>query len=160
MARLSLARLIAILVPFLLLGGALVSQYAGGLVPCEMCLWQRWPHLVAIALALVAIGLRGNPGASRAFVVPAALAIIVSGGIGVYQAGAEYHWWQGPAQCTAPAFSGSGADILAQVMAAPVVRCDVPQWTLAGISLAGFNAILSIGFGLLALALTRPVRTR
>jgi len=146
MTNLSRARLIAILVPNALLWGAIGSQYIGHLVPCEMCMWQRWPHVAAIVLALVAILLRGNPPASRAVTVLAALAILVSGGIGVYHAGVEYHWWTGPERCT-----GSHFTSLADLMKAPVVMCDVPQWKLAGISLAGFNAIFSILGGLAAL---------
>lgn len=147
MTNLSRARLIAILVPNALLWGAIGSQYIGHLVPCEMCMWQRWPHLAAIVLALVAILLRGQPSASRAFTVLAALAILVSGGLGVYHAGVEYHWWLGPQRCT-----GSHFTSLADLMKAPVVMCDVPQWKLAGISLAGFNAIFSILGGLAALS--------
>jgi len=145
---LSRARLIAILVPNALLWGAIASQYLGGLVPCEMCMWQRWPHLVAIGLALLAILLRGNPSASRSLTLLAALAILVSGGIGVYHAGVEYHWWQGPARCTSGGFTS-----LADLMAAKPVMCDVPQWTLFHVSLAGFNAIISIVAGLAILSL-------
>ena len=148
MTNLSRARLIAILVPNALLWGAIGSQYIGHLVPCEMCMWQRWPHVAAIALALVAIALRGQPSASRGFVLLAALAILVSGGIGVYHAGVEYHWWQGPPRCT-----GGGFHSLEDLMKAPVVMCDVPQWTLAHISLAGFNAIFSILAGLAVIVL-------
>ncbi len=158
MTRLSLARLIAIMTPTLLLGGALVSQYAFHLVPCEMCLWQRWPHLAAIVLALVAIGLRGAPPVSRAATALAALAIIVSGAIGVFHAGVEYHWWTGLTACAAPALSGSGRDMLAQIMAAPIVRCDQPQWTLWGLSLAGFNALFSLASGGTILWLIRKAR--
>ncbi|MBA2932830.1 disulfide bond formation protein B [Sphingomonas sp. CGMCC 1.13654] len=146
MTNLSRARLIAILVPNLLLWGAIGSQYIGHLVPCEMCMWQRWPHVAAIVLALIAIALRTQPSASRAFTLLAALAILVSGGIGVYHAGVEYHWWTGPERCT-----GSHFTSLADLMKAPVVMCDVPQWKLAGISLAGFNAIFSILGGLATL---------
>jgi disulfide bond formation protein DsbB len=146
MTSLSRARLIAILVPNILLWGAIGSQYIGHLVPCEMCMWQRWPHVAAIVLALIAIALRGQPSASRLFVVLAALAILASGGIGVYHAGVEYHWWQGPPRCT-----GSGFTSLADLMKAPVVMCDIPQWKLAGISLAGFNAIISIVAGLVVI---------
>ena len=147
MTNLSRARLIAILLPNALLWGAIASQYIGHLVPCEMCMWQRWPHVAAIALALVAIALRQQPSASRGFVVLAALAILVSGGLGVYHAGVEYHWWQGPPRCT-----GGGFHSLEDLMKAPVVMCDVPQWKLAGISLAGFNAIFSILGGLAVLS--------
>jgi disulfide bond formation protein DsbB len=155
MTNLSRARLIAILVPNLLLWGAIGSQVFGHLVPCEMCMWQRWPHVAAIVLALIAILLRGNPSASRTFTVLAALAILVSGGIGVYHAGVEYHWWTGPERCTGGHFTS-----LADLMKAPVVLCDVPQWKLAGISLAGFNAIFSTLGGLAALFYASRRRVR
>src|SRR3546814_15819647 len=73
----------------------------------------------------------------------AAVAIALSGAIGVYHAGVEYHWWAGATACTAT-FSGTGDDVLAQIMNAPLVRCDTAQWTLFGISLAGFNALFSL----------------
>jgi disulfide bond formation protein DsbB len=154
------ARLLAILVPNALLWGAIGSQYLGGLVPCEMCMWQRWPHVAAISLALVAILLSKQPPASKAFTALAALAILVSGGIGAFHAGVEYGWWKGPEACTAPSLTGgaSGADLLRQILAAPVVRCDKPQWMLAGISLAGYNAIISILSGGLILSLLRRAR--
>jgi disulfide bond formation protein DsbB len=138
MTNVSRARLIAILVPNALLWGAIGSQYIGHLVPCEMCMWQRWPHLAAILFALIAILTRRTP-VSRLFTALAALAILVSGGIGVYHAGVEYHWWLGPPRCT-----GSGFTSLADLMKAPTVMCDVPQWKLWNISLAGWNAIISI----------------
>lgn len=155
MTNLSRARLIAILLPNALLWGAIGSQVFGHLVPCEMCMWQRWPHVAAIVLALIAIALRGNPPASRAFTLLAALAILVSGGIGVYHAGVEYHWWTGPTRCTGNHFTS-----IADLMKAPVVMCDVPQWKLGGISLAGFNAIFSILGGLLVAGLATRKRAR
>jgi disulfide bond formation protein DsbB len=143
-STLSTARLIAIMAPTLLLGGAIVSQYVGGLYPCEMCYWQRWPHLAAIGLALLAILLRNGP-ISRLLTLLAGIAILVSGAIGVFHAGVEYHWWEGLTRCsTAPLAGGSNADILANIMATPLIRCDQAQWTLGGISLAGFNALFSL----------------
>jgi len=158
-SRLSAARFVAIMTPVALLGGAIGSQYLGGLFPCEMCYWQRWPHLAAIALALVAIILRGSPGLSRMFTVLAALAIGVSGGIGVFHAGVEYHWWEGLTACSTNLGSG-GMSTMDAIMNAPLIRCDVAQWTLGGISLAGFNAILSIGAALLTLFLALTKRGR
>lgn len=149
-----LARLIALLVPSALMAGALGSQFIGHLVPCEMCHWQRWPHYTAIALAALAF-LVPQRGTQQVLVALAALAILTSGAIGVFHAGVEYHWWQGITPCatTLTDTSGSTADVLAKIMAAPVVRCDAPQWTLFGISLAGFNAIFSIAGGATILAL-------
>lgn len=144
------ARLLALIVPSALMLGALGSQYVGGLHPCEMCYWQRWPHDVAIVLALFAFGTRVNK-ASHVLVALAALAIMVSGGIGVFHAGVEYGWWPGITTCSTTAAGVSLEDI----MRAPVVRCDVPQWTLLGISLAGYNAIISLGAGAVILGLLR-----
>jgi len=131
-----------------LIAGALGFQYLGGLKPCEMCHWQRWPHYAALPIALLAF-VPGMP--QRPLVALAAIAIAVSGAIGVAHAGVEYHWWQGFTPCTST-FS-SGGDTLTAIMNAPVVRCDAPQWTFAGISLAGFNAIVSLGGALVILVL-------
>jgi len=152
MTRFAQARLAALLLPTALMLGALGSQYIGGLFPCEMCHWQRWPHEAAIALALFAFPLRERPW-GRILVGLAIAAILASGAIGLFHAGVEYHWWQGITRCSAPVAGQSSADILAQIMATPMIQCDVPQWTLFGISLAGFNAIVSIlgGLGIIAL---------
>jgi disulfide bond formation protein DsbB len=143
------ANAIAFLVPAGLMAGALGSQHIGGLYPCEMCHWQRWPHYAAIAMALLAFA---RPALRQPLVILAALAILVSGAIGAFHAGVEYHWWQGITACSQTAAGSTMSDILK----APIVRCDQPQWTLAGVSLAGFNAIFSILGGLAALTvLTR-----
>lgn len=137
------ANRLALLIPGALLAGALVSQYVGGLYPCEMCHWQRWPHYVAVAIAAVALGTHGR--IRRTLVLLAALSIAVSGAIGVFHAGVEYGWWPGITTCASTVRpTGSTEDMLAQIMNAPMVRCDVPQWSVAGISLAGFNAIFSL----------------
>lgn len=151
------ARLAALLLPSALMLGALGSQFIGGLFPCEMCHWQRWPHEIAIALALFAFPL-GNKPSGRTVLALAIVAILVSGAIGVFHAGVEYHWWQGITRCSAPITATSTTDIFAQIMATPMIQCDVPQWTLFGISLAGFNAIFSIlgGLGVIALWRRKP----
>lgn len=146
------APIVAFAVPLLLYGGALVSQYGFGLHPCEMCYWQRWPHQAAMPLAALALLMRRNDGAMRLFTILAALAIAVSGAIGIFHAGVEYGWWEGLTTCSTTA---SGPISLDDIMAAPITRCDVPQWTLAGISLAGFNAIFSLAGAAFVLALLR-----
>jgi disulfide bond formation protein DsbB len=148
--NLGLARAVALATPALLLGGAYVSQYGFGLYPCEMCWWQRWPHFAALALALVAFV---RP--SRMLVWLAGLAILVSGLIGAFHAGVEYGWWQGLTACTSTA-SGSG-DPLKDILAAPIVRCDVAPWSLFGISLAGWNFLFSTA-GALAVFFAMPGR--
>lgn len=146
------ARLLALLAPAALLAGALGSQYIGGLYPCEMCHWQRWPHYAALGVALAAFA-AGSGKAARPLVLLAAVLILASGAIGLFHAGVEYGWWKGLTRCAAVTTSGSGADILKEIMATPMIRCDQAQWTLFGISLAGFNAILSLGSGSAIIAL-------
>jgi len=93
------------------------------------------------------------------FVLFAGVLIAVSGAIGVFHAGVEYHWWQGITACTAPATGGDPMAMLTEALRRPLVRCDVPQWTLFGISLAGFNAILSLA-GAAAIFALAPRRGR
>jgi disulfide bond formation protein DsbB len=150
----AIARLIALLLPAALLGGALGSQYLGGLHPCEMCYWQRWPHGAAILLALLSfVGQAGSPR-SRTLVLLAALAIAISGCIGVYHAGVEAKIFEGFTQCTATARATNTADLLKQIVHAPLVRCDEVQFRFLGISMAGWNAILSLGGAAVILVLT------
>src|SRR5436305_14432774 len=116
------ARLLALLLPLALLGGALGSQYLGGLHPCEMCYWQRWPHAAAILLAALAFTASAPSTRSRTLTLLAALAIAVSGAIGVYHAGVEAKIFQGFTQCTALAKSASTADPLKPITHAPLGR--------------------------------------
>jgi disulfide bond formation protein DsbB len=157
-SNLAKARLLALLAPAALLSGALASQYIGGLYPCEMCYWQRWPHEAAIALALLAYGLCGQPRWSRALLVLAAIAIAISGAIGVFHAGVEYRWWEGVTTCSRGPSAANSADLLKAIMNAPLIRCDQPQWTLGGVSLAGFNAIFSFAAAIAIWALVARKR--
>ncbi len=133
---LRLAQWLAVLVSAALLAGALGSQYLGGLHPCEMCYWQRWPHWAALALGGASFFL---PGLRRPLVLLAALAIAASGAIGLFHAGVEWGWWEGLTSCSA-----GGAQTLEDILAAPVVRCDQVQFSFLGLSMAGWNALISL----------------
>jgi len=137
-SRLKLAQRLALGVPALLLAGAYTSEYGFGLFPCEMCWWQRYPHFAAVALALLSTAAQPR----RLWIALAALAILASGLVGAFHAGVEYGWWEGITACASNI--EAGGDPLAAIMNAPLVRCDVAPWTLAGISLAGFNALVSV----------------
>jgi disulfide bond formation protein DsbB len=153
----SAARLIALLLPVALLGGALGSQYLGGLYPCEMCYWQRWPHAAAILLAALAFTSQAASSRSRALTLAAAAAIAISGAIGVYHAGVEAKIFEGFTQCTALPKAASTAELLKEITHAPLIRCDQVQFRFLGISLAGWNAILSLGgAALIALLTLKP----
>jgi disulfide bond formation protein DsbB len=153
------ARALAIGVPAALLAGAYGSEIFGGLYPCEMCWWQRYAHFAALGLALLSLLLGKAPDRGRSFVWLAALAILVSGGIGAYHAGVEAKLFEGFTTCTSTGTAGlSPEDMLKEIMAKPLVRCDDIQFSFLGISMAGWNAILSIlaALSILWLSLRRP----
>ena len=133
-----------------LLGGALAFQFIGGLAPCPMCIWQRWPHVIAVLLAGAALVL---PGQIRWLALLAALVMLVSAGLGAFHAGVEQGWWQGPTTCVGGPVGGLSTDeLLDQIMTAPLVRCDEIVWDLGGITMAGWNALASLGLAALWLA--------
>lgn len=151
------AQLIALFLPLALIAGALGSQLFGGLIPCEMCHWQRWPHYAAIIAAAVSFAVPHRP-TRMLFVLFAGVLIALSGAIGVFHAGVEYHWWPGITPCSTDVAHGDPLKIMMEQFGKPIVRCDAAQWSLFGISLAGFNAILSLGgaVAIFALAARRP----
>ncbi|MGL6042428.1 MAG: disulfide bond formation protein B [Sandaracinobacteroides sp.] len=124
-----------------LLLGALAFQYIGGLAPCEMCFWQRWAHLAVLGAAGLALA-SGNRGLGWI----AVLAMAAAAGLGLFHAGVEQKWWAGVTACTSPVAAGmSAAEMLDGLLAAPLVRCDDIPWSLLGISMAGWNALISAG---------------
>lgn len=132
-----LAQRLAIGVPALLLAGAYLSEYGFGLFPCEMCWWQRYPHFAAVALGLLST----VAAPQRLWIALAALAMLASGLIGAFHAGVEYGWWEGVTSCAT--LAAAGADPLQAILDAPLVRCDAIPWSLLGISLAGWNFLIS-----------------
>jgi disulfide bond formation protein DsbB len=129
----------------LLLGGALAFQYLGGLAPCHLCVLQRWPHGIAVGLGVLILA-----WPRRGLAALAGLVVLAGAGIAVYHVGVEQAWWPGPTACTAPApGAGSAGELLDEILATPVVLCDQVAWSLWGISMAGWNAIASVGLALL-----------
>lgn len=133
---------------FLLLAGAFAFQYIGKLAPCPMCIWQRWPHAIAIVIAIAAMTILWQQ--RRALAGLGAATMLVSAGLGVFHAGVEQKWWKGPGSCSGADPTGLTSDqLLDQLMEAPVVRCDEIVWDLFGISMAGWNGLISFGLALL-----------
>lgn len=124
------------------LGSALLSQYVGGLNPCPMCIWQRWPHAIAIALAVIALLI----GRRAALIYPLiAVILLVGAGIGAFHAGVEQGWWEGPTTCSGGDVGGmSTQDLINQIMTAEIVRCDDIPWSFLGLSMAAWNAVVSV----------------
>jgi disulfide bond formation protein DsbB len=138
-----------------MLAGAFGFQHLGGMAPCQLCLWQRWPHAAAVLILALAL-LTGW----RALLWLGALAALTTAGIGFFHAGVEQGWWQFISSCTQGSIAGlSGADLLNPDLAtAPPVRCDAIAWSMFGISMAGWNAIVSTGLAALwVFAATRRV---
>ena len=136
-----LGQWLAVLVPGALLAGALGSQHLGGLNPCEMCYWQRYPHWAALALGGLSFFV---PRRARLLTLLAALAIAVSGAIGVFHAGVEAGWWEGLTRCASTASGMSTDELLKSILATPLVRCDQVQWSFLGLSLAAWNGLVSL----------------
>jgi disulfide bond formation protein DsbB len=139
------------------LGAAFLFQYVGGLAPCVLCIDQRYPYGVTIALSLLAL-LLADRRARGALLLLSALAFAIGAGIAVFHVGVEHHWWEGTAACTGSAAGGPAGSLdalRAQVMGAKVVRCDRIPWSLFGISMAGYNAMISAALALFSLGAAR-----
>jgi disulfide bond formation protein DsbB len=128
--------------------GAYGFEILGGLAPCQLCYYQRAPYFLAIIVCAIAWL---YPRWMRTLLAMLVAIYLISVGLGIYHAGVEWKFWPGPASCTAMGNSNIPVEeLMAQILAAPIVRCDEIPWSLFGISLAGYNALISIG--LLAMA--------
>ncbi len=125
----------------LVLASALGSQYVGGLHPCELCLWQRWPWAAAAVL-----GIAGSlvPQAARWLMALAVLTLLVGAGIAGYHVGVEQGLWAGTSACGGTATPTDIEALRRQLMAAPVVRCDTPALVVLGLSMAAWNGVVSL----------------
>ncbi|MDE0589624.1 disulfide bond formation protein B [Halocynthiibacter sp. C4] len=132
--------LIATLGSAALMIGALGFQYIGGLAPCPMCLWQRYPHVVAIVLGVLALS-----GGPRILALLGGLSALTTAGIALFHTGVERAWWEGPSTCTSGAIAElSPEQLMDQIMNAPLVRCDEVAWEFLGLSMASWNGIASL----------------
>jgi disulfide bond formation protein DsbB len=126
--------------------GAFAFQYWGGLAPCVLCWWQRYPHMAAVAIGLLALALRGP-----LLPVLGALAALTSAGIGVFHVGVEQKWWEGLSSCSVNTMQGlSGADLLnTDITVGAPAACDQIAWAMWGISMPGWNVICSVALAVL-----------
>ncbi len=138
----------------LTLAGAWFFQIVLGIKPCPLCLEQRYAYYLTIPLAVLA-GLLAAKHASRGALIGLfaiiALAMIANAGLGAYHAGVEWKFWQGPTECSGSAIDLGGAgDLLSRLDSVKVVRCDDVQWRFLGLSLAGYNVLISLTLAALA----------
>ncbi len=137
-----------------LLLGALGFQYIGEMAPCKLCYWQRYPHAAAAGIGLLALII---PGAVLPYL--GALAALATSGVGAYHTGVERGWWEGPSTCTSGPIGGLSPDqLMDQIMAAPLVRCDEVPWEMLSLSMASWNAIASFGLALLWISAANHIR--
>ncbi len=135
-----------------LLLGAYGFQHLGELAPCKMCIWQRYPHGVAAVIGILALLLP----ALHFLPLLGAVATLVTASIGAFHAGVEQGWWEGPSSCTSGDIGGlSAQELMNQIMSAPLVRCDEIPWQMLGLSMAGWNAVLSTLLALIWIAAWR-----
>lgn len=139
-----------------LLAAALFFQSIG-YAPCELCLLQRWPHVAALLIGMLiwATGFRTALG------LLGLLAVTATAVLGLYHMGVEYRWWQGPTECSggvADIARLSTRDLMAQLQAAPVVRCDEVSWRFLGLSMAAWNMLCSAGLALIWISALRRAR--
>jgi len=135
-----------------LLLGAFAFQYIGGMAPCTLCIWQRWPHGAAVVIGVLALMIGG-----RYWGYLGAMSAAITAGIGMFHTGVERGWWEGLASCSAGSIKGlSVAELLDPTasVAAPV-RCDAVPWEMFSLSMASWNAVASLLLVVLWLASTR-----
>jgi disulfide bond formation protein DsbB len=120
--------------------GAYGFQYIGGFEPCKLCWWQRYVYFAAIPLAAIAVFLAARrQSAARWPMMLTGLLLLAGMGIAGYHAGVEYHWWPGPDTCS----GAIGGDIFRDNVVKGLVRCDETPWSLFGVSMAGYNFLIS-----------------
>lgn len=135
--------------------GALAFQFIGGLAPCPLCIWQRWPHVAAVLLGVLGLSLLRRH--LRPVALMGMLATLTGAALGLYHTGIERGWWPGPDTCTSSDIRNLSTDeLMKQILNAPLVRCDEVVWDLFGLSMASWNALVSLALAavwLLAAAL-------
>ncbi len=136
------------------IAGAWFFQLVLGIVPCPLCLEQRYAYYVIIPLSLL-IAVAASRGTSRQLLVLGfamlVIAALANASLGIYHAGVEWKFWQGPTDCSGPLPDlGSGGSLLESIKTVKVIRCDEVQWRFLGVSLAGYNVLISLALAALA----------
>ena len=156
--RLSNGGLLLLLGAVAPLAVAFAAQYWGGLQPCELCIWQRYAHLAVIAVAAIAL-LLPPAKAQFLFTLGAGSLLLMSAGLALFHVGVEWKWWQGPSACSGGSLIGlDPKEAARRLMETPLVRCDEIAWSLLGVSMAGYNFLISLIAALaVAIGLTRDI---
>lgn len=153
MPALAIAAAVGFVVSLATILGAWGFELVGGYVPCPLCLTQRIPYYIGVPVALFAVAAaRPRPAVGRALLGLFGLIMLVSAGLGAYHAGVEWGFWPGPATCAVAGTETLSVDDLQSGIAdARLIACDEIQWSFAGLSFAGWNAVISFFLALIAL---------
>lgn len=133
----------------LALGGALTAQYGFNLRPCELCLIQRVPFVLAIILGLWAYF---KPTYRLPLIGVSGVVFLVNSGIALFHSGVERKWWAGMTGCTTPDMSGSIEELMKRIQETSVTRCDEIPWSLFGLSMANYNVAFCLGLAFICAA--------
>lgn len=128
------------------LAGAYTAQYGFGLRPCDLCLFQRVPFALNIALTLAALYCRLPARLATAL---CGLSFAANSGLAFFHSGVERHWWKGLSGCTAPDMSGSVDEILKRLSETNATRCDEIPWEMFGLSMANYNVAFCLAAAIL-----------
>jgi len=133
---------------------ALYFEYVLGLRPCLLCLYQRWPYYAAIPIALGITLFATTPGPARAGLGLLGLIFLAGTGLALYHVGVEMGYFLGPTGCggAAAARAGDMDDFMRQLETVRVIDCSEPAWIFLGITMAGWNALISFALAIIALA--------
>jgi disulfide bond formation protein DsbB len=153
---------VLVIIPTLVICAAWFTELGLGYIPCKLCLWQRWPYYAAIPLAMLAWFTAGPlqlPQAARPSFAMLGAIFMVSVALGVHHAGVEWSWWAGPADCGGRIAAGpaSAMDLLKAMEDTRLVSCTSAPFRILGLSLAGWNALISFIMATIAI---RGWRTR
>jgi disulfide bond formation protein DsbB len=145
------------------IAGAWFFELALDIRPCPLCLEQRYAYYLAIPLALLLA--QAAPRAPRGVLVAGfgivAAAMLINAGLGAYHSGVEWGWWPGPTACSGGIGDlGDAASLLDRLQSAKVIRCDAVQWRFLGLSLAGYNVLISLAMAAIAALGIRPAAKR
>jgi len=146
---------------FATLAGAWFFELAIGLKPCPLCLEQRYAYYVVLPLAaVVAVG--ASRGAAPRTIATGfaviALVMVANAAIGAFHSGVEWGFWPGPSDCSGPMIDLRAGSLLERLDKVKVIRCDEVQWRFIGLSLAGYNVLISLGIAAVALLGVRAAR--
>jgi len=138
---------------------ALIAQYGFGLHPCELCLAQRYPYALIIAIAALAFFRVKSPKMAWQLAFLCGLLFLVDSGIAFYHAGVELHWFSGPTACTSSTGAGETIEQLrAAIMNAPLVACDQAMASFMGLSMAAWNSLAAAILGIGSLVFARKIK--